>query len=91
MSTVEKGALPRQDSTGWRIMTGRPLGSPGALEGDTLDQGYTKEREHSQPLLEAVSTTQTSQVGACLGGGVAGVGEDDRQAAREKAHVPMHA
>lgn len=39
MSTVEKGALPRQDNTGWRTMTGRPLCSPGVLEGDTLIKG----------------------------------------------------
>lgn len=40
--------------------------NPGAFERDTLIKG-TQRSEHSQPLLEAVSTTQTPQPGACPG------------------------
>lgn len=87
----EIGALPRQDSTGWHTMTGRPLCNPGAFERDTLIKG-TQRSESTvwKALLEAVFTTQTPQPGVCLGGGVAGVGEGNRQAARDKAHMSMH-
>lgn len=76
------GALPRQDTTGWWTMTGRPWCSPGAFVGATVIKGTQRSESPVSLCWKLSPPPKPYRLAPVLERGMTGVGEVDRQAAR---------